>query len=49
MQLNFQKLSRKFKEVIRPVHLDYKNDPFFSSINFYKTFIKRLIRLPGKF
>ena len=36
------------KEVIRPVHLDYKNDPFFSSINFYKTFIKRLIRLPVK-
>ena len=34
------------KKLITPVHLDYKNDPFFSSINFFKKFLKRLILLP---
>ena len=36
------------KEVITPVHLDYKNDPFFDTFNFYKTFFYRLIKLPFK-
>jgi hypothetical protein len=48
--INFSKnyLEKFKKEVIRPVHLDYVNDPHFSSFNFYKNFIKRLIKLPLK-
>ena len=36
------------KEVITPVHLNYKNDPFFNPINIYKKFFKRLVKLPLK-
>ncbi len=44
-----KKYLEKFKkEVINPVHLDYKNDPFFNSFNMYKKFFKRLIKLPLK-
>ena len=47
------KFSKKYledfkKEVISPVHLNYKNDPFFKSINTYKIFLKRFIKLPLK-
>ena len=34
------------KEVIKPVHLDYKNDPHFNIYNFYKNFFLRLLKLP---
>ena len=36
------------KEIITPVHLNYKNDPFFINNNIYKKFIKGLIKLPSK-
>lgn len=36
------------KELIMPVHLNYKNDAYFKSINIYKKFFKRLIKLPLK-
>jgi len=34
------------KELINPVHLNYKNDPFLVNADIYKKFIKRLIKLP---
>lgn len=36
------------KEIINPVHLDFKNDPFFDPLNIYKKFFKRLVKLPLK-
>lgn len=48
--INFSKkyLQKFKKEIIKPSHLDFKNDPHFNPINLYKNFLKRLIRLPFK-
>ena len=46
--LDFAKkyLDKFKKEIIKPTHLDYANDPHFNAFNFYKKFIIRFIKLP---